>query len=426
MATTETRTLSPSQTGILRKWLGFGLAFFLLASLLGSTMRWAWVQELSFLNYKNVLHAHSHIAMMGWAYTVLTGLLLSHLVPHVDIKKRYFPLLLLNVVASLGMAVAFVYQGYGAISISFSTLHIVAAYLFGYRFLRDLRQSPAGLARFLARWSVYWMLFSTLGLWAIAPVSATLGRLHPLYFASIQFFTHFQFNGWFTFATLALIAVFWQRQGRTLHLSANVKFILLVSVFLTYALSITWSNPETFLFYTNSLGVLLQMAAFALLFKKITYQSDSVLKSSAPDNLGGWLIKAGILCLLLKVAVQTAVAVPSIAEISYTIHNFVIGFIHLIMLGFVSLTALGLMVKEGLLASNVRTKSGLILLGLAFLFTEVLLFGQGLLLWLEWGFMPHYYLILLICTLLFPISLVFILYSFAKRKLSNNHQQTET
>lgn len=392
-------------------WFGSALLFFLLASLLGTTMRLAWVVELPFVDYKHLLHAHSHTAMLGWGFAAVAGGLLLGFVPRTSIWPRYRWVLYLNIIATAGMIVFFIYQGYGAFSIAFSTLHIAAAYLFCARFLKDIHKQPASPQRFLAKWSIYWLLLSTLGLWGIAPISAFLSKIHPLYFASIQFFTHFQFNGWFTFAVLAVLTHILNRSNNPLRLPLWLKATLIASTALTYALSITWSTPENALFYTNSVGVLLQVVGFAALFKMLASRTFTVFtKGSHP----AYLLQAGLFCLLLKVAIQTAVAIPVVAKISYTIHNFVIGFIHLIMLGFFTLSLLAALHHFKVLPSGKWSKTGTTLLGIAFLSTELVLFGQGLLLWLKQGYVEHYHSIIFTLTLLFPLSIALILYHFKK------------
>ncbi len=55
------------------------------------------------------------------------------------------------------------------------------------------------------------MVLSTLGVWSMAPLLANGLSGTEWYYWSIQFFLHFQFNGWFWFAALAL----WSRWAET-------------------------------------------------------------------------------------------------------------------------------------------------------------------------------------------------------------------
>jgi len=368
-------------------------------------MRYMYLREVPFLDYKHVLHAHSHIAMLGWGFTALAGALVFVFLPNAVSGGVYRKAFWWNLVAGIGMFVAFLYQGYGAISIGFSTLHVLVAYYFAWHFLQGLNKQPKTNGATFAKWAVYWMLVSTLGLWLIAPVSILLGKLHPLYFASIQFFLHFQFNGWFTFGIVALLFRHSENNGQPIRLPKGTFWLLQLSLLLTYALSITWSTPEDFLFYLNSLGVILQIIAFALLANSF-YRNANF--SFQRGSLSGWLLRFGLLSLVLKVAVQGAVAIPYIAEVSYTIRNFVIGFIHLTMLGAFSLSLLAILIYRGNLPGGSMALMGYRLLITGFALTEALLFLQGILLWLEKGFITNYHTVIFGATALLPVAVLLV------------------
>src|SRR5690606_31690756 len=327
--------------------------------------------EIPFLDYKYLLHAHSHVAMLGWGFTAVSGALLFFLIKKTTYLKAYKRVLLINAIAGVGMAIFFTYEGYGVISIAFSTVHLIAAYYFAWFFLRDLKKLSNSITKTFAKWSVYWMLISTLGLWSIAPVSAILGKSHPLYFAGIQFFLHFQFNGWFTYAILALLISYLAKNGKEIKVSKVTFGILQLSLILTYALSITWSTPEKFLFYLTSLGVVLQAVAFFPILKQLFGACKLVMSEK---NISVWLLTVGLISLLFKIIAQIAVAIPFIAEISYSIRNFVIGFIHLAMLGSISLLLIAILIREGYFPVNPFSNAGYVFLIIAFLSTEVILF----------------------------------------------------
>jgi len=374
-------------------------------------MRFIYLVEIPFLDYKHLLHAHSHVAMLGWGFLAVSGALLFVVLEKAPLPKVIHQRILwLNVIAGVGMAIFFTYQGYGPLSIGFSTIHLIGAYYFAWHFLKKIRTLPNSSARPFAKWAVYWMLISTLGLWSIAPISATLGKLHPLYFASIQFFLHFQFNGWFTFAILALLIWYVEKRDSSLQIPKAGFILLQLSLVLTYTLSITWSTPETFLFYLNSLGVVLQLLAFFLILHPLL--RHFLFKKR---DISSWLLAIGLLSLMFKVIIQTAVAAPFIAEISYTIRNFVVGFIHLTMLGSISLTLLALLIRAGYFPVDQSAKLGYGMLSFAFIATEVLLFTQGLMFWMEAGFMWAYYEIIFGATALLPLALLFITWSMFRK-----------
>lgn len=396
----------------VRHWMGVAVGFFLIASVFGLGMRYLFVGELPFsVRYKHLLHAHSHVALMGWAFTVVSGALLFLFTPSTSNLKLYKGVLAGSALAGLGMAVAFPLQGYGVWSIGFSTLHLVMAYVFGHGFLRDLHSGVQDDASMLARWGVYWMLISTVGLWAIGPVGAVLGKLHPVYFMCVQFFLHFQLNGWLTFGVLALLVRHLAQNGEPLRLPRHAFWMLQLSLLLTFALSVTWSNPIPALFLFNSLGVVLQAVAFWFILRPVV---KALSFSWGDTDWKKWLLVAGMGCIVLKVLVHVAVALPAVATISYTIKNFVIGFIHLVVIGSVSLSVAGVLLRRGLLPDGPFAKYGWQMLLTAFIVTELILMGQGLMLWMGQGFFPNYHLILFLASVLFPLSLLLIASGFIR------------
>lgn len=398
------------KAGMVRNWMGWAAAMFLTASLFGLAMRYLFVGELPFFKYKFLLHAHSHVALMGWAYMLVSGSLIHFFTRHLPERRAYNALLVVNVVCAAGMALSFPFQGYGAVSLTFSTLHLFAAYAFAFYFLRDMKDDRSGAAR-LARWGVYWLVISTAGLWAITPVMLVFGKLHPLYFMCIQFFLHFQLNGWLTYGVLGILWKYAEGKQGELNLSDKGFWTLQVSLVLTYALSVTWSNPYPALFVMNGIGVVLQMAALWFVIRPVLPAITFPLRNGTWKQ---WIVATGVASLVLKVLIHVAVVMPVVAEISYTVKNFVIGFIHLVVLGSVTLTLVGILLERGLLPASGVSKRGWQLLLTAFILTELLLMGQGLLIWMQLGFMPHYHLILFLVSALFPLALMLVVSGFLK------------
>lgn len=419
MADRQLYNQSPVQAAVFSdklkyRWMLSALIFFFVASIFGAAMRYYFVDEIPFLDYKHILHAHSHVALLGWGFIFLSGAMIFLFLKKVRNRMAYRYILAANIIASIGMAISFLYQGYGPISIGFSTVHLITVYAFAWYYLKDLKLTEAAPYSRFARWSIIWLLVSTLGLWAIAPISMLLGKTHPLYSMSVQFFLHFQFNGWFTYGILGLLIFYCSQQNKTIKIPNTGFWILQLSLLLNYALSVTWSTPASILFYLNSLGVLLQAVAYYLILK-------SVFKKHNPfshyKHWTDWLLILGVACLFAKVIVQLAVAVPAIAIISYTIRNYVIGFIHLVMLGSVTFTGVAILLKYNLLPRNATSKAGWLILAAGFVSTELLLFGQGTLLWMKKGFINYYYEIILAATVLLPAGLATILAGFKRKDL---------
>ena len=82
------------------------------------------------------------------------------------------------------------------------------------------------------------------------------------------------------------------------------------------------------------------------------------------------------------------------------------------MLGSVTLTGVSILIKNQLLPGNNLSRIGWLLLGSGFILMEILLFGQGTLLWMEKGFIAFYYEILFAVTALLPIAIFIVLIGF--------------
>jgi len=410
MLSRDSSLLSQPTNSDRTPFLLWGLSLFFVAALLGLSMRVFWVMDLPHFLYTNVLHAHSHLAMLGWGFTVICCLLIYFLKGHIQNFRTYWALLLANTFGSLAMALAFVLKGYAIVSIALLIFHLILAYALGFILLKDLKKMPNKNAALLARWAIYWMFISTVGVWLLPIVIAKVGKLDPLYQASIEWFLHLQFNGWFIYSVLALLFLFLERIGKDVRFTSLDFWALQLSLVLTYALPAYWSYPLPFLSLLNSLGVLIQLLVFWRIISPLftIFRIELVAKK----NFGYLLIVLGLISLLVKITIQASLIFPLFLAASSEVHNFFIGFIHLLMLGVFTLICLGICSIQGLLPQNKSARIGLGTLALGFLFTELILFGQGLLVWSFQMTLPFYHETLLICTLFLPIGIALLIFSF--------------
>jgi hypothetical protein len=392
------------------------LTNFLVAAWLGVVLRYAFVGDIEPLSYRHIMHAHSHIAMMGWIFMALFILIVYYFIP-ADRREKYMykRLFWANQVIVILMGMAFLIQGYGPVSIGLAGLHVIISYMFAYRVWNDMKGNR--VSAIMLRTSLIWMAISTLGLWLLPVVILTAGRNSEFYFMCVQFFLHFQFNGWFIFSILALIFRKMEDSGQQLTFSGfkQFYFFLVVSCLLTYSLAVTWSNPKDILFTTNSVGVIFQIIALVLLYRLLK-------KAKIFSNLSGaFYLKSffilSLISFLMKIMIQAAVVIPSVAVISYTIRQFVIGFIHLTLLGAVSGFIIALYLENKMIPSSgsyAGTGMALLITGLAG--SEFVLFGQGILLWAERGYMDGYYIIITLFSFLMAAGILLMVIAVVNRK----------
>lgn len=390
-----------------KKWLQAAIINFLIAASIGALLRFAFVMEVPGIKYKNFLHAHSHIAMLGWVYMALYALLIHYFLP-TEKQERviYQRLFWLTQLSVLGMAISFPIQGYGAVSISFSTLHILCSYGFVRLFWRDMGPEKAISSRWV-KMALLFMVLSTIGVWAMGPIMVSGFRGSQWYYMAVQFYLHFQFNGWFIFAILAIF--FRLMENRSVifppQLMKRFFLFLLISCLLTYALAVAWSQPMLIVFIINGVGVTLQLVALFYGIKLLRTQQGQLLMPFT--RLESLLVRIAASSFALKIIIQAFVVLPFVAEAAYTIRNYVVGFIHLLLLGAVSSFLLAVAFREQLLSSErPSTRIGVFSLVLGFVLSECLLFLQGTMLWWGKGFLPQYYELLFGCSLLLPLGLL--------------------
>jgi hypothetical protein len=386
-------------------WFRTALLNLLIAAVLGAVLRFAFVEEITGMNYKNVLHGHSHVAMLGWVYLALYAFLIPAFLPAGRAASPFYRWLFwLTQISVVGMLVSFPVQGYGPVSIAFSTAHIVLSYAFVLRFFNDL-PPPAGRRSFLlVTISLYLMVISTLGVWAMGPVMAMNLRGTSFYFLAVQFFLHVQFFGWFLFAVLALFMRVLEQRGLAFRAGPWRWFLglLLVGTVLTFALPATWSQPLDELFALNSIGAAAWFGAMIILSCAL-WPLRRPLAASLSPPIWRLFVIAGV-ALGLMALMRGLTVVPALAVLSYTLRNFTIGFLHLFLLGTVTVFLFGYACWRGDLAPGSRRArygSGVFLAGV--ILSETLLFAQGVLLWSGVGFVPLYYELLFGFSALMPV-----------------------
>ncbi len=393
---------------MLKKQIIVCLLNFLIAALMGLALRYAAINDIG-INYRFLTHAHSHVAMLGWVYLMLFAFIVHYFVP--EQKPFYQRLFWLTEFAVVGMMFSFPFQGYAAISISFSTLHILCSYYFVHIIWKH-HKTNSKATRLLLKTSLLFMLLSTIGVWCLGPTVGLMGKASAFYQIAIQFFLHFQFNGWFLFAVIALFF-------HQLKIDDSKTFIiffklLLASTILTLAMPIQWFAPNFMLIVLNALGVVLQLVAIYFFFKLIKIEIKKF--NTSVSKLTIYSYQFALLCLALKSIVQLASLVPQLTEELYLHRNFVIGFIHLLMLGVISGFLFSFILKQLKTKPSKLLSFGLYSFLIGFVCTEFLLLIQGIKFYFGNGILPKYYELLFTFSILLPLGISFLLFNFIKLK----------
>ncbi|ALD21287.1 hypothetical protein AM218_08740 [Hymenobacter sp. DG25A] len=384
-----------------RQWIQLALINLTVAALLGALMRYIFLWEVPGVEYRNIMHAHSHGAMLGWVYLVLFTGYVMLAGPE---RRAYTYLFWATQLTVVAIFVLFALQGYSTSSIMATSLHVVLSYVAVALLWPDLRRKLAGWAALpylLA--GLGSIVLSTVGLWALGAIMASRPPNMTLFYLAIQFFLHGQLNGWFMFGTLGLVVAYLEKQQLPLDRARlrQAFILLIISLLPTYGLAVAWAERHPAIYAVTALGVVLQLLGVVQWLRAVWPALRQLMAPLSPLLRGLWAF--GIGSLAFKAMVHAAVAVPYVAIMSFTVRNYVIGFVHLITLGATTLTLLALLHQQGLISLQGRSaRLGAWLLLAGFLLTELLLFLQGTMLWLDWSFIPAYHSILLLATLLLP------------------------
>ena len=387
---------------LLKKHTNIALAYFLLVGLMGVILRLFFIIPIS-ADFRFIVHTHSHVALLGWVYIALITLIYKLYFSEVEKTRRYKLIIWFTNICILGMLFSFPFQGYALFSILFSTLFLIASYWMGWFFLKHTPiKFKNTLSYVCIKASVWYMLFSSIGPWAVGGIMSTLGSTSVWYKLAIYFYLHFQYNGWFILALIGILIYLIEQLPVKIDKKRFNTFIYLFnfSIILSFFLSVLWTKPPTIFYILAALGAILQVVAFLYLFR-IIKSSWPILKQKLSPNVRK-LIKLSGLLLVVKILFQLISALPYFANLAFNYKDFVIGYLHWTFLGVVSLCLLAFFEHFKLIKLNGYLIS-LYLFG--FIFSEFLIFYNGVHLWLRWPAIPEHPLLLVVISSLIPISI---------------------
>jgi hypothetical protein len=390
----------------LKNYSTLALAYFFIIATLGVMLRLFPITPIS-VNYKFIVHTHSHVALLGWVYTALTTLIYLLYLRNSQINRRFKNIFIFTQITIIGMLVSFPFMGYKFFSILFSTLFLIASYLFSWLvFKYTPTESKQTNSYKLIRIALWYMIISSFGPWTLGAIMSTLGQGSSLYKNAIYFYLHFQYNGWFLVALLGVFTRILEQQNIefTKKEFSIIYWLFNTGIVSTFLISILWMTPNKSINTIAGIGSIFQLIAFIIFLKKL---NKIKLKSSQ------FLLKVFITFFLIKLIMQLLGCIPYFSSsISYNV-DLVIGYIHWVFLGIVSIGLLSLLSHFKLIKI---TKSVIVLYIIGFLLTEFLLFYKGANIWLESDVTANYYHYLIGASVLLFLSIMRLLILQLKRK----------
>ncbi len=360
----------------LARWIKISLISLVFVAIYGTLMRYKIAFSFPFFEQKNLLHAHSHFAFSAWITHLLycgLSLIASKFLPSEKLKK-YERIIIANLLCAYGMLIAFTAQGYATVSISLSTLSIFIAVVFAWNFIKDIKYFPANHPS--KAWIITGLLLhiiSSAGPFSLAYMMATKNINHEVYLGSVYYYLHFQYNGWFFFGTMAIIAA---------HLPENLfslkKYFWLFAptAFLTFFLSVLWLKLPLWLYIITVIAAFVQLFAWAMLLVKIRPVLKQ-FKTTFPKWVNVFFY-AATLALSIKFLLQAVSVIPSLSQFVFGMRPIVIAYIHLVLLGIYSLFFIGYLLANGFVAISKTVKFFAFVFLVGVLINELLLGIQGI------------------------------------------------
>lgn len=325
-------------------WIKISLANFLVVALVGVLLRYKINFPLPWVNYKFLLHAHSHFAFAGWVTQILMALIVQYLYQHnsninIGAYKKIF---VGNFITAYGMLFSFPFQGYALFSITFSTLSVFVSYFFIAFVWKDLKHiADKGYSKAWIKASLFLYAISSIGPFSLAYLMANQVSGQDLYFGAVYFFLHFQYNGWFLFACFGLFFHHLQKAGfaDTAVYSKKIFRVLFVTCFPAYLLSTMWMDIPVALRIIATAAAITQLISLVYIFKLF-----SKIKKLLAANLNAlsknlWLMV--LIAFVIKILLQLLSTIPSLSQYAFGFRPIVIGYLHLSFLGIITFFILG-------------------------------------------------------------------------------------
>jgi hypothetical protein len=313
---------SPATSITFERLLAVAFAAYVVATLVGVVMRWAFVVPLDLPPFDHMLHAHSHTLYFGWAGLAIWVLALAG---RPSAPRRLRVSLWASAVLLPPLFLAYLSSGYAPASIAVSTLMMFVWYAILAFAWRPVGADLAG--RHLRVASVY-VVVASLGVWVLAALQAT-GAGTPL---ARMLAVHAFLSGFGWFFTIGVAGLLLRHTdllaGALSERLAGRALIWWASLgWLVFPLSVA-GGPEQ-----GWLGTASRLAGVALVYPAWIWVK--ALWTAPP---GPWrrVLRWLAAWLALKTAMEAAVALAGTAALTPAGRPGVVVYLHAFLLGFVT------------------------------------------------------------------------------------------
>jgi hypothetical protein len=374
-------------------WLKFSLLNLLIVALIGLLMRYKIGFEFPFFDQKHLQHSHSHFAFSGWITHTLMVLMIVFLEKkkvllqaqddnrEKNIENRFFKkynsILTANLICAYGMLVFFIIQGYGLFSIIFSTFSIIVSCVFAYYFIKDLKLiSDDDLSKNYFKTALFFNVISSFGTFALAYMMISKNIHQNEYLASIYYYLHFQYNGWFFFACMGLLFSFLQLKSSENSFFKRTFWLFFLSCIPAYFLSTLWWDLPIWIYLITVVAAFIQVYAW-FRFLIIIIKTKREFLFNFPFFLRYILLFVAF-ASSIKFLLQLGSTIPVLSTLAFGFRPIVIAYLHLVLLAIISLFLLFYVYANHLIHFNRQIKIGVITFSIGVLLNEIILAIQGI------------------------------------------------
>ncbi len=363
----------------IQKWIRIAFINLLIVALLGVLMRYKISFYFPSIEQGNVLHAHSHFAFAGWITQALMTMLVAYLGSQTSQNyfKKYTWLLTANLLTAYGMLLSFLWEGYGIVSIIFSTLSIFVSYAFAFVFWKDLNRLPVkSVSHLWFKAALIFNIISSIGAFALAYILANKIQHPTWYLATIYYYLHFQYNGWFFFTCMGLLCSKLIDTGIKQLFLKKIYLMFVLACVPSYFLSALWLPIPLVAYLIVVLAAALQLTGWIfLLIKIIKFRKEifaTILKKARI------ILILSSIALSIKLLLQAGSTIPFLSKIAFGYRPVVIGYLHLVLLGVITLFIIGYAKMNNFIFTNRLWNSGLIIFISGIILNEIFLMIQGI------------------------------------------------
>ncbi|MBK7665961.1 MAG: hypothetical protein IPJ32_00640 [Sphingobacteriaceae bacterium] len=273
------------------------------------------------------------------------------------------------------MLFSFLYQGYSTLSIILSTITIIIACFFAFFVFKDLKKiDDSNPSKPWFKAALIFNIISSLGTFYLAYMMASRNFNEHWYLASVYFYLHFQYNGFFIFSCLGLF--FSECNTMLPQFKYNKIFFNLfyLSFIPAYFLSTLWAKLPIWLYTIVVIAAFTQVFAW---FKIIQVIKAALKSGSTLNKFQTYLFLFVGIAFTIKLLLQLGSTIPAVSDLAFGFRPIVIAYLHLVLLAVISVFILSYLYTFKLILVNKLTTLAFSVFVIGIFLNEFVLAIQG-------------------------------------------------